>query len=86
MLVGNVTTSNAALPLGLAIIKGLEIIGSDSVSAAELDATFKFLDAKGIRPHIDRTLQLEDVRVYVCVCVRCDCAGLGLLRECCACQ
>jgi alcohol dehydrogenase len=59
VLIGNVTASTVALPLGLAIVRGLEIIGSDSVSAPELDATFQFLDRKRIRPHIDRVLKLE---------------------------
>ena len=61
VLIGNVTASTVSLPLGLVIIKGLEIIGSDSVSSSELAATFEFMDAKGIRPHISSVLPLEEV-------------------------
>jgi D-arabinose 1-dehydrogenase-like Zn-dependent alcohol dehydrogenase len=49
--------------------QGLEIIGSDSVSAAELAATFGFLDAHGLKPHISGVLPLEKVRASVYVCM-----------------
>lgn len=63
VLIGNVTNSAAKLPLGLPIIKGLEIIGSDSVTANELERCFAFLDAQGIRPVVSDVLPLEDAAV-----------------------
>ncbi len=42
--------------------QGLEIIGSDSVSASELADTFHFLDTHGIRPNISDVLPLEQVQ------------------------
>ncbi len=62
MLIGNVTASTVALPLGMVIVKGLEIIGSDSVSSQELQDTFAFMDSRGIRPHISAVLPLESAR------------------------
>ncbi len=61
--VGNVTAGAVSLKLGLAIINGLEIIGTDSCTAAELAQVFAFLDATGLRPEIARVLTLEDAAV-----------------------
>jgi D-arabinose 1-dehydrogenase-like Zn-dependent alcohol dehydrogenase len=55
-----VTAGKISLKLGLVIINGLEIIGTDSCTAAELTQTFAFLDATGLRPSIDHILPLED--------------------------
>ena len=55
VLVGNVENSVVGLPLGLAILNSLSIVGSDSVSAAGLERCFNFLDEHGIRPQIERS-------------------------------
>lgn len=62
VLVGNVTNATASLPLGLCILKSLQVIGSDSITEAELLACFRFLRDHKIRPPIDRVLKLEEVR------------------------
>lgn len=62
VLVGNVSNAAATLPLGLAIIKGLSVIGSDSVSARELTDTFAFMTSHGIRTHVHSVRTLEQVQ------------------------
>ena len=52
VLVGNVSNTMAKLPLGLVILKSLQIIGSDSIESNELLQLFQFLNDKGIRPHV----------------------------------
>ena len=52
VLVGNVSNTMAKLPLGLVILKSLQIIGSDSIESNELIQLFQFLNDKGIRPHV----------------------------------
>eukprot|EP00164_Ancoracysta_twista_P013911 GFYU01022434.1.p1 GENE.GFYU01022434.1~~GFYU01022434.1.p1 ORF type:complete len:401 (-),score=88.79 GFYU01022434.1:8-1210(-) len=61
VLVGNVTNAAAKLPLGLAIIKDLEIIGCDSCTPSELASVFNFMNAHNIRPRIASVLDLADV-------------------------
>lgn len=59
ILLGNVTVGIAETPIGLQILNGLEVIGSDSCSAAELARCFDFLKQTGLRPSIDSELPLE---------------------------
>jgi len=62
VLIGNVDPSHPPpIPLGLAIISELEVIGGDSITAAELADVFAFLKNNGIRPRIQQTLTLRDV-------------------------
>ena len=61
VLVGNVTNASVQLPLGLCIVKSLNIIGTDSIEAEELRKLFLWLEEEGLRPTVDRVLQLEDV-------------------------
>ena len=60
VLVGNVTNAVANLPLGLAIVKSLSVIGSDSCEASEMEKCFAFLTREELRPQIDRILPLEE--------------------------
>jgi len=62
VLVGNVSNTMAKLPLGLVILKSLQIIGSDSIESNELIQLFQLLNEKGIRPHVDCLLNLEDAQ------------------------
>ena len=59
VLIGNVTAGKITMPLGATIVKGLEIIGSDSCSPGELKAVFALMDKVGIRPIIAKTMGLE---------------------------
>ena len=59
VIVGNVTNGSGQLPLGLAILNSLRIIGSDSIKANSLSQLFEFLSTTGLRPHITKTLPLE---------------------------
>ena len=60
VLLGNVTVGTAETPIGLQILNGLEVIGSDSCSAGELARCFEFMRRTGIRPVIDREMRLEE--------------------------
>ena len=62
-LAGNVTNSVAELPLGLAIVKGLSVIGSDSCTRSEMDQVAKFLRKHEIRPVVEAVLPLGDVEL-----------------------
>ena len=44
VLIGNVTNESAPLPLGLCIVKSLNIIGTDSIEAGELATLFRWLN------------------------------------------
>lgn len=69
VLVGNVTVSKEPLALGLMIINGLEIIGSDGCTAAELQAVFQFMDSCDMRPVVSEVLKLEEAaKVMFDVC------------------
>jgi acryloyl-coenzyme A reductase len=61
VLIGNVTNENAPLPLGLCIVKSLNIIGTDSIEAGELSRLFSWLDEQRLKPAIDRVLPLARV-------------------------
>eukprot|EP00735_Rhodelphis_limneticus_P001154 TRINITY_DN11721_c0_g1::TRINITY_DN11721_c0_g1_i1::g.11551::m.11551 TRINITY_DN11721_c0_g1::TRINITY_DN11721_c0_g1_i1::g.11551 ORF type:complete len:383 (+),score=46.15,sp/Q975C8/ACAR_SULTO/32.35/4e-56,ADH_N/PF08240.7/2.2e-28,ADH_N/PF08240.7/1.5e+03,ADH_zinc_N/PF00107.21/2e-26,ADH_zinc_N_2/PF13602.1/5.7e+03,ADH_zinc_N_2/PF13602.1/2.4e-12,NAD_binding_10/PF13460.1/2.8e-05,AlaDh_PNT_C/PF01262.16/0.0028,adh_short/PF00106.20/0.0051,adh_short/PF00106.20/7.3e+03,Epimerase/PF01370.16/0.0098,NmrA/PF05368.8/ len=61
VLIGNVTVGQVPVKLGYLILNSISIIGSDSCSAAELQATFDFLEKHGIRPDVTRTVGLEAV-------------------------
>lgn len=50
------------LKLGLAIINGLQIIGTDSCTAHELSQVFAFMDATGLRVEISAELDLEQAQ------------------------
>lgn len=62
VFVGNVTNGEVGLRLGYPIIQGLELIASDSCSAADVEAAFAFMDLKGIRPLISSVLPLSEVQ------------------------
>lgn len=61
VLVGNVTVATVPLRLGPVLLNDLEIIGSDSCTAAELLQVFAFLQTTGLRPHIAQVLPLDAV-------------------------
>ena len=61
ILIGNVTNATAQLPLGLCIVKSLNIIGTDSIKSEELHNLFLWLEEEGLRPTVDRIMNLEDV-------------------------
>lgn len=61
VLIGNVTNASSQLPLGLCIVKSLNIIGTDSIEASELQKLFLWLEEQGLRPTVDRIMPLEEV-------------------------
>ncbi len=63
VLIGNVTNATFALPLGLCIVKSLSIIGTDSCEAAEVARLMVWMQARGLKPHVDRVLPLREAAV-----------------------
>lgn len=59
VLIGNVTNASVTLPLGMPIVKGLSIIGSDSCTQAEMDQVFSFMEKHGIKPNIEAVVPLD---------------------------
>ncbi len=60
VLAGNVTVAAVPFKLGLAIINGLSVIGTDSCTREELRSVFRFMDESGLRPSISAVFPLED--------------------------
>ena len=60
VIVGNVSNGIGELPLGLAILNSLRVVGSDSIEAGALTDLFTFLHKTGLRPRIAATLALEE--------------------------
>lgn len=60
ILIGNVTNSTAPLPLGMCIVKSLNVIGTDSIEANELSTLFEWLTKKSLRPEIHQVIGLNE--------------------------
>jgi NADPH:quinone reductase-like Zn-dependent oxidoreductase len=63
VLIGNVTNATFPLPLGLCIVKSLSVIGTDSCEAAEVARLMVWMQARGLKPHVDRVLPLREAAV-----------------------
>lgn len=60
ILIGNVTNSTAPLPLGLCIVKSLNVIGTDSIEAHELTTLFNWLTEHSVKPEIHEVVSLDE--------------------------
>ena len=61
VLIGNVTNESVSLPLGLCIVKSLNVIGTDSIESNELVKLFSWLGEQGLKPTVDKVLPLSNV-------------------------
>jgi NADPH:quinone reductase-like Zn-dependent oxidoreductase len=62
VVAGGTSGFNPPADLPRLFFKELEVLGSTMGTRAELESLVAFLDASGVRPLIDRTLPLADVR------------------------
>jgi acryloyl-coenzyme A reductase len=60
ILIGNVTNATAPLPLGLCIVKSLNVIGTDSIEADELTTLFHWLTEHSVKPEIHEVVSLDE--------------------------